>query len=151
MRYLGVDYGAKRIGLALSDATGLIARPWQSVPAHGSPGAAALAIAGLLADRADETLAEVGAVVVGLPRRLSGEETKETAAAREFARLLEGRSGLAVHLQDERLTSHEAEARLARTEPDWRRRKPRLDAASAEIILQDYLDGRPVADREDHA
>lgn len=151
MRYLGVDYGAKRIGLALSDATGLIARPWQTVPANGSPGASALAIAGLLADRADETLAEVGAVVVGLPRRLNGEETKETAAAREFARLLKGHAGLAVHLQDERLTSHEAEARLARTEPDWRRRKPRLDAASAEIILQDYLDGRPAADREERA
>jgi len=48
-----------------------------------------------------------------------------------------------VVLQDERLSSREAESRLARREPDWRKRKKHLDAAAAAIILQDYLDGRP--------
>ena len=51
-------------------------------------------------------------------------------------------TGLVVHLQDERLTSHEAESRLAVRERDWRRRKAKLDAAAAAVILQDYLDGR---------
>ena len=47
-----------------------------------------------------------------------------------------------VILQDERLSSHEAEARLAVREADWRKRKQKLDAAAAAVILQDYLDGR---------
>ena len=51
-------------------------------------------------------------------------------------------AGMDVHLQDERLTSREAESRLAEREPDWRRRKARLDAAAAAIILQDFLDAR---------
>ena len=51
-------------------------------------------------------------------------------------------TGLPVHLQDERLTSHEAEARLAERERDWRARKKKVDAAAAAIILQDYLDSR---------
>ena len=51
-------------------------------------------------------------------------------------------TGLLVHLQDERLSSHEAEQRLAERERDWRRRKAKLDAAAAAVILQDYLDGR---------
>ena len=50
------------------------------------------------------------------------------------------RTGLPISLQDERLTSREAEARLALRERDWRRRKHRLDAAAAAIVLQDWLD-----------
>jgi putative Holliday junction resolvase len=49
---------------------------------------------------------------------------------------------LTVTLQDERLTSHEAEQRLAAREPDWRKRKAQLDAEAAAVILQDYLDAR---------
>jgi putative Holliday junction resolvase len=81
-------------------------------------------------------------VVVGLPRRLGGEDTHETASARDFADALRQLAGMDVHLQDERLTSHEAERRLAEREPDWRRRKDRIDAVAAAIILQDFLDER---------
>ncbi len=139
VRLLGVDYGAKRLGLALSDGTGLLARPWQTVPACATPAASAAAVARLLATGGEEA-GEVGAVVVGLPRRLSGEDTEATPAVRAFAGELAGLTGLSVHLQDERLTSIEAESRLAVTERDWRVRKQRLDAAAAAIILQDYLD-----------
>ena len=62
-----------------------------------------------------------------------------TAFAEELGRL----SGLPITLQDERLTSHEAESLLATTEKDWRVRKKRLDEVAASIILQDYLDARP--------
>ena len=65
---------------------------------------------------------------------------------RAFANALVKRLGVPVHLQDERLTSHEAEQRLAVREKDWRRRKSKLDAAAAAIILQDFLDTRKASD-----
>ena len=66
-----------------------------------------------------------------------------TARVTTFAAELGRLTGLPVTLQDERLTSHEAESRLATTEKDWRARKKRLDEVAASIILQDYLDIRP--------
>lgn len=141
MRVLAVDFGQRRLGLAVSDATGTLARPWKTVPAGADVAASARQIASIIANPPDE-LSELGALVVGLPRRLGGEDTDQTAAARGFARLLGELTGLVVHLQDERLTSYEAESRLAERERNWRKRKALLDAAAAAIILQDYLDGR---------
>jgi putative Holliday junction resolvase len=65
-----------------------------------------------------------------------------TRRVEQFARQLEARTALPVTLQDERLSSREAESRLALREKDWRVRKQRLDAAAAAVILQDYLDSR---------
>jgi len=133
-----VDFGQRRIGLAVSDETALLARPWQTVPAKPTPAQSAAAIAELMAAATD--LAPIGAIVVGLPRRLNGADTDQTEPARACARALAELTGLAVHLQDERLSSHEADQRLAERERDWRRRKAQLDAAAAAVILQDYLD-----------
>ena len=85
----------------------------------------------------------VSSIVVGLPRRLDGSSNDMTPRVERFAAALATRTGLPVVLQDERLTSREAESRLAVREKDWRVRKERLDAAAAAIILQDYLDTRP--------
>ena len=138
---LGIDYGARRIGLALSDATGMLASPWRLLERPASePETLALIereIAQLVT--ADDGLQ---AVVVGWPRRLDGSPTHLTPVVEAFARALEARVPVPVILQDERLSSHEAEARLARRERDWRRRKAKLDAAAAAIVLQDYLDHR---------
>jgi putative Holliday junction resolvase len=82
---------------------------------------------------------------VGWPRRLDGSATDQTAIVETFARALGAQIAVPVILQDERLSSREAESRLARREPDWRKRKQKLDAAAAAVILQDYLDGRPRA------
>lgn len=144
MRLLGVDIGRKRIGLAVSDPSALVARPWRMVPAGRTPRMSADLIAGLLPELDDplDDAPGVGAIVVGLPRRLDGSETDMTVPARELASALRATTGLEVHLQDERLTSHEAEALLAERLPDWRQRKLLLDAASAAVILQDYLDRR---------
>ena len=92
------------------------------------------------------------AVVVGWPRRLNGSPTEQTPIVEAFASALKSQIGVPVILQDERLSSHEAESRLATREADWRKRKARLDAAAAAVILQDYLDGRTAsAQREDHS
>jgi putative Holliday junction resolvase len=143
MRVLGVDYGRRRIGLAVSDASATLARPWQTVDAAASPRASAVALGALVAAaNADELGDRIDAIVVGLPRRLGGEDNDQTAPVREFASALGHVTGLAVALQDERLSSRAAEEALAVHERDWRKRKARLDAAAAAVILQDYLDQR---------
>ena len=86
--------------------------------------------------------ARLAGIVVGLPSHLDGRPHEQAVRIRAIAAALEQRTGLPVTLQDERLTSVEAEQRLARSERDWRKRKARLDAAAAAIILQDYLDGQ---------
>jgi putative holliday junction resolvase len=141
VRALGIDFGRKRIGLALSDPTGLIARPWKTLAGTGGvPQAAARLvreIEQLLAD--DDGLA---LVVVGLPRRLSGEPNELTPLVQSLVERLQRLTALPVVVQDERLSSREAEEYLARTHRDWRTRKPLVDAMAAAVILQDYLDGR---------
>ena len=144
MRILGVDFGRRRLGLALSDHSATLARPWRVVAAGATPATSAEAIASVISAsraNADDDI-DIGAIVVGLPRRLNGDDTDQTQPARDFASHLTTLTGLDVRLQDERLTSREAESRLALREPDWRKRKLRLDAAAAAIILQDYLDAR---------
>ncbi len=145
MRMLGVDAGRRRIGLAVSDDSSTLARPWQTIDAGPTPSVSAERIATLLDRERRATLDDfmIGGIVVGLPRRLNGDETDATADARALAAALGARTGLAVSLQDERLTSREAEAILARREPDWRERKKLIDAAAAAIVLQDYLDRLP--------
>lgn len=139
MRALGVDYGQRRIGLALSDATGLLARPWKTIVRTGTGDQVAAALAAEIAalQREEDGLA---AVVIGFPRKLTGEATHDTAAVTALADALRARLDIPVVLQDERLTSREAESLLARREKDWRKRKAQLDAAAAAVILQDYLD-----------
>jgi putative holliday junction resolvase len=74
--------------------------------------------------------------------RLDGSPTSLTSVVEAFARALQDRVAVPVILQDERLSSHEAESRLAVRERDWRQRKRKLDAAAAAVVLQDYLDHR---------
>lgn len=142
VRVLGIDYGKRRIGLALSDPTGLLARPWRTIAASGDlPQTAELLAAEIvrLASEADG----LTAIVLGYPRRLGGERNEQTTAVERLAESLRRLVALSVVLQDERLSSREAEAMLARREKDWRKRKALLDAASAAVILQDYLDSQP--------
>jgi putative Holliday junction resolvase len=141
---LGIDYGARRIGLALSDATATLASPWRLLQRPPSEAETLrLLIAEITSLSNDEDGLE--AVVVGWPRRLNGSPTDQTPIVEAFANALKRQIAVPVILQDERLSSHEAEARLAARESDWRKRKARLDAAAAAVILQDYLDCRPRA------
>ena len=138
---MGLDVGERRIGIAVSDATGTLARPL-----------GVLRPSGLDVDAVDVVMTEIarlaaeedglGAIVVGLPRRLDGTATQMTPRVEQFARQLAIKTSLPVTLQDERLSSREAESRLALNDKNWRSRKARLDAAAAAVILQDYLDGR---------
>jgi putative holliday junction resolvase len=139
VRALGIDYGRKRIGLALSDATGMLARPWKTITVTG----AASRVAATLADEINALAAEadgLSAVALGYPRRLSGEPNDQTTIVETIADALRTLVRVPIVLQDERLSSRAAESVLARSEKDWRKRKLLLDAAAAAVILQDYLD-----------
>jgi putative pre-16S rRNA nuclease len=142
VRALGIDYGEKRIGLALSDATGLLASPWKQMPNDANAVAAARRLAGEVRrlQAEDDGLA---AVVIGLPRRLNGEANEQTGRVQAFARLLAQETAVPITLQDERLTSHAADELLAQRQRDWRKRKRDVDAMAAALILQDYLDHQP--------
>jgi putative Holliday junction resolvase len=142
VRALGIDYGERRIGLALSDATGLIASPWKTVANDANVGTAAERLAQEIRTlQSDDS--GLDHVVLGLPRRLSGEPNEQTARVQKLASLLKTMIVIPITFQDERLTSREADERLAARNPDWRRRKAQVDAMAAAIILQDYLDSRP--------
>ena len=82
----------------------------------------------------------MGSVVVGLPTRLDGSSSPQTVRINAMVTLLSNRLTVPVVTQDERLSSREAEERLSVREKDWRKRKAKLDAAAAAVILQDYLD-----------
>jgi len=139
MRILGVDLGTRRIGLAISDPSGTLARPLMTLPIESGDEAAV---------RVSETIEQLSreedgltAVVVGLPSRLDGSVHEATDRVRAFIDELRKRTQVTIATQDERLSSREAESRLALRERDWRKRKTKLDAAAAAVILQDYLDG----------
>ena len=138
MRVVAFDVGLRRTGVAVSDASGMLARPLRVIE-----GGNVLDQATRVVEDTSEDADPVVTIVVGLPRRLDGSDTALTPVARGFAESIGARTGLPVVLQDERLSSVEAESRLAVREKDWRVRKAMLDAASAAIILQDYLDSMP--------
>lgn len=141
MRIVGLDIGERRIGIAVSDATRTLARPVGALVRMGSDEDAVRMVAAEVARLAAEEDG-VESLVIGLPRRLDGTPNDMTARVQAFADRLRAASGLPVVLQDERLSSREAESRLAAQEKDWRARKAKLDAAAAAVILQDYLDTR---------
>ena len=139
MRLLGIDVGERRIGLALSDPSGTLASPLCVLTISGQLEKRVEAIAWEIdrLAREEEGLAEV---VVGLPTALDGRWHAQARQVTALVEALRHRTPVPVTVQDERLTSREAESRLAVREKDWRRRKTRLDAAAAAVILQDYLD-----------
>jgi putative holliday junction resolvase len=139
VRVLALDLGLRRVGIAISDASATLARPLDVIEASGA--AQLDRVAGVVASMASEDDG-LALVVVGLPRRLDGSPNEQTAAVLAFVEALKARVSQPIALQDERLSSVEAESRLALSDRDWRSRKKKLDAAAAAVILQDYLDSR---------
>lgn len=137
MRILALDVGRRRVGVAISDPSAMLARPLMTIDVAG-------------VDAVDRVAAEIErlaaeedgleTVVIGLPRRLDGAASAETAQVEKFIARLADRVRVPIATEDERLSSREAESRLALRERDWRKRKAVLDAAAAAVILQDYLD-----------
>jgi putative holliday junction resolvase len=137
-RALGIDVGERRVGLAISDVTQTLASPFATLAVDSTDDAVRQVVSKieLLIGEDDELVT----IIVGLPTKLDGSPTIQTARVEAFIETLAARTSLPIVKVDERLTSREAESRLAARERDWRRRKSKLDAAAAAVILQDYLD-----------
>lgn len=125
---LALDVGEKRIGVARASVEARLAQPLRTLNHDKN-------IWQVLADLAEEQ--QAGTIVVGLPRGLDGQETAQTRIAREFAANLEERLRVAVYLQDEAVTSAQAEAELAARGKPYQ--KGDIDALAATYILEDYL------------
>lgn len=132
VRYLGVDFGETRIGLALSDAEGKIAFP-HGVVEGATPLDQVEKVAALALEHGVE------AVVVGCPRGLSGEAGPAEKKVNRFAGRLSSKS-LRVVLWDERFSTHGARAALEEQGLGSREQRPLIDQVAATLILQSYLD-----------
>jgi putative Holliday junction resolvase len=134
MRWLAIDHGTKKLGLAFSDELEILASPFEVWPQEG--------------DRSLDRLARlckeegVQALCVGLPRHKDGAESATAPAARTFGESLAARTGLPLRLVDEFGTSVEAERLLAQRGVKPQDRKARLDAAAAAVILHGLLEER---------
>jgi putative holliday junction resolvase len=137
---LAFDLGIRRTGVAISDPSGTLARPLEVVQGTSLKSQWAPLLELITRVQVDDE--PLAAIVVGVPHRLDGSPTDFTPAALDFIARLSRRVPIPVVPLDERLTSVEAEALLAVRERDWRRRKAALDAASAAVLLQEYLDTR---------
>ena len=138
VRTMGLDAGGVRIGVALSDETGTLASPLTTLKAVG-PRKDVQAVAALVRQH------EAGAVVVGVPYRLDGSVGSQAETVMAFVERLRRSLRVPVATWDERLTSVEADERLAVAGVARRERKARLDQAAAALILQEYLDAQRAA------
>jgi putative Holliday junction resolvase len=129
---LGVDLGLKRVGVAISDESGSMARPLCVVKYEGQD-----SLAATLIDLAAKN--DAGTYVVGLPRNMDGSSGEGARRAVKFARKLEKESGFPVVLCDERLTTSQAEKEMIALGKSRKRRRMTIDEAAAVLILENYL------------
>lgn len=134
-RILGIDYGERRIGLALSDPTGIIARPLLTLDQKEDSDWNST----LLAICREQ---EVGSIVVGYPLNMKGEKSPQTDKVDQFILLLKKITPLPVHTYDERLTSVAARRELVRQGIKTGHDKGAVDQTAAALLLQDYLDAK---------
>ena len=136
MRILGLDYGTKTVGVALSDELGITAQPIRTIERKSE-------------NKLRKTLAEIESiieeyevsfVVLGYPKNMINTEGPRAIATKEFKEHLERRTGLTVYLQDERLPTIESERILMESGVRREHRKEYVDKMAASIILQSYLD-----------
>lgn len=135
MRILALDYGSKRVGVALSDPTGTLAKPLPFLPAKGD---ARLArdVAALAAKE------EAGLILLGLPRHMNGSLGESAALVQAFATALGQATKIPVKLVDERLSTVQASRQLQEAGHDSRHQRGRIDSEAAAVLLQGYLDAQ---------
>jgi putative pre-16S rRNA nuclease len=135
-RLLGVDWGERRIGLALSDETQLLAQPLTTLTRRTGKRFPMAQLMALVKER------EIAGVVVGLPLASDGSEARAARAARTLATDIARVSGLTVDLWDERFTTARARQAVREMGGTTKGREADLDALAATLLLQQYLDSR---------
>lgn len=137
MRYLAIDHGLKRTGLAICDACEMMASPLCVLRGHKDVISQISQIV---------TREEVKAIVLGLPLNMDGSEGSQARKVRLFAQQLGRQVEVPIHLHDERLSSFGAQERLDAMELPKARRRDLLDAVAAAEILQSFLDAKAVGE-----
>lgn len=132
-RYLGLDYGKARIGIAFSDLSGTIATADSIYKSKGDEKDIEY-LCNLVEQK------DVYAIVLGLPLNADGSESEMSRKVQDFGEKLKIATKKEVFYQDERYTSYEADEYLKEAGYKWEKRKELLDKVSAQIILQNYLD-----------
>lgn len=136
MRVIGLDYGSKTVGVALSDELMLTAQPLTTIHRDRPT-------------KLRQTLAQIeqiieqydaDRIVVGWPKKLDNEEGERCEKTKEFGDMLENRTGLEIIYQDERLTTAQADGVLEQGGIRKDKRKQYIDKMAASLILQNYLD-----------
>ena len=134
-RIIGIDFGDKRIGVAMSDALELTAQRLVLLDRQGTPKDVE-AIVGLVEEHG------ATALVVGLPLTMRGEQGPQAKKVVAFCDALRRRTTIPVHLLDERLTTAQGQRALLETDTSRRRRKALIDQVAAQLILQQFLDAK---------
>jgi len=132
MRYLGIDFGAKRIGLSICDPAERLVSPLETIDRRDDL-QSVRRIAKVVADEG------VGAIVVGLPINMDDSEGPQVQRVRQFAELLAQHVKLPLHFQNEQLSSFAADQRLAARDLTKAGNRRRQDAIAAAVILEDFL------------
>lgn len=132
-RYLALDIGTKRIGVAISDPLNITAQGLGTIEQKNQK------------DTLDRIRSffekyEIGKIIVGLPLNMNGEKGDSAKSAEEFARLVEEELSIPVELVDERLTTMQGEKLLLEADISRKKRKNSIDRIAAQLILQAYLD-----------
>ena len=135
MRYMGLDYGNTTVGVAASDALGLMVMPVETITRE-KPAKLRRTCA-----RIEELVKELGidAIVVGNPLNMDGSAGERSRLASEFAQTVGRRTGLPVHMSDERLTTVEADWILSETNVPKSERKRYIDQMAAVLILEGWM------------
>ena len=143
-RWMGLDYGTKTVGVAVSDDLGITAQGVETVTRKSNK-------------KLRQTLArieslikeyEVEKIVLGLPKNMNNTLGQRAEETMEFQAMLERRTGLQVILWDERLTTIESERILQSGGVRRENRKERIDWMAATLILQSYMDSHPIPERQ---
>ena len=131
-RILGIDFGMRRIGLARSDLTKMIASPFKTILAGKTLRESATLVL--------QELQEIETIVLGLPLLFSGKDSDTTRTVRTFGEILKETSALPLIFWDERLTSKQVEKLIIEGRVSRKKRSHCVDTVSATLILQSYLD-----------
>ena len=136
MRYLGLDLGTRTLGVSMSDSSGLIARSYTVIRHNNAPD--------FLLEEVEKIVREehVEALVLGYPKNMNNTIGPRAEASIAFQKQLEEKLGLPVYLEDERLSTKEAENILIQGNMRRNKRKKVIDAVAAVIILQEFMDKR---------
>lgn len=138
MSVMGLDYGSTTVGVAVTDALGMTVLPVETIVRKDENKLRRTCA------RIEELIRERGVteLVLGCPYHMDGTEGERVLKTREFADMLKRRTGLPVHMVDERLTTVEADEILADSGIERSRRKEYIDQVAAVLILEDYLGRR---------